>query len=180
MLKKILLGFAALVVVLVAVIATRPSAYRVERSLIVEETPSRAYDVICNLKRWNEWSPWAHLDPAMKTTFSGTPCAPGSSFTWAGNDQVGEGRMTITEVHPPLQAKIKLEFLKPFASTNETIFDLYVEKGGTRVVWIMNGQNGFVGKAMSLFMDFDKMIGPDFERGLATLKKGVEDGTLAR
>ena len=180
MLKKILLGLAALVLVLVAVIATRPSDYRVERSLIIEETPSRAYDVICNLKRWNEWSPWAHLDPAMKTTFTGTPCAPGSSYAWVGNDQVGEGRMTITEVHPPLQAKIKLEFLKPYASTNETIFDLYAEKAGTRVVWIMNGHNGFVEKAVSLFMDFDKMIGADFERGLATLKKGIEDGTIAR
>jgi len=75
---------------------------------------------------------------------------------------------------------VKLEFLKPWASTNETIFDLYAESGGTRVVWIMTGELDFVGKAMSLFMDMDKAIGPDFERGLAALKQGTEAATIPR
>ncbi|MBK9520013.1 MAG: SRPBCC family protein [Anaeromyxobacter sp.] len=180
MLKKILVVVAALFAVLLVVIATRPATYRVERSLVVDEGVRRLYDTVADLQRWSAWSPWARLDPAMKSTFTGTPAAPGSVYTWSGNDKVGEGRMTVTEVHPPLQVKIKLEFLKPWQSTAETVFDLYAEKGGTRVVWIMTGTHDFLGKAMSLFMDMDKAIGPDFERGLATLKQITEDGTLAR
>jgi hypothetical protein len=178
MLKKILIALTVVVTIALLVIATRPATYRVERSVVIEESASRVYDTVANLERWNLWSPWAKLDPAMKTTHTGTPPAPGSVYTWAGNDQVGEGRMTITEVHPLLQVKI-VEF-SPFASTNETTFDLYQEKGGPRVAWIMIGQNGFVGKAMSIFVDFDRMIGPDFEKGLANLKAGIEGGAFPR
>jgi hypothetical protein len=180
MLKKALAVVVVLVVVLVAVVATRPARFRVERSLVIEESPRVLFDMVADFHKWEHWSPWARLDPAMKTTYEGKPGLVGSSYRWAGNDKVGEGRMTITEVNPPLQAKVKLEFLKPWPSTNETIFDLYAESGGTRVVWIMRGELDFMGKAMSLFMDMDKAIGPDFERGLAALKRGAEDGTIPR
>lgn len=180
MLKKALAVVVVLLVVLVAVVATRPATYRVERSLVIEESPRVLFDMVADFHKWAHWSPWAKLDPAMKTTYAGTPGQVGSSYHWVGNDKVGEGRMTIVEVRPPLQAKVKLEFLEPWASTNETVFDLYAESGGTRVVWIMRGELDFVGKAMSLFMDMDKAIGPDFERGLAALKSGAEDGTIPR
>lgn len=178
MLKKILAAVVVLVAALVILVATRPARFRVERSLVIEESPRALFDVVSDFHKWDRWSPWAKLDPAMKTTFEGTPGKVGSSYHWLGNDKVGEGRMTVTEVHPPLQARIRLEFLKPWKSTNETIFDLYAESGGTRVVWIMTGELDFMGKAMSLFMDMDKAIGPDFEKGLAAIKAGVDAGTL--
>lgn len=180
MLKKILVVLVVLVAALVAVVATRPATFRIERSLVIEQSPRALYDAVADFHKWEHWSPWAKLDPAMKTTYEGTPGQVGSSYFWSGNDKVGEGRMTVTEVHPPLQVKIRLEFLKPWKATNQTILDLYEESVGTRVVWIMQGENDFLGKAMSLFMDMDKMVGPDFERGLANLKKGVEDGTIPR
>jgi hypothetical protein len=180
MLKKALAVVVVLVVVLVAVVATRPARFRVERSLVIEESPRVLFDVVADFRKWEHWSPWARLDPAMKTTFDGSPGLVGSSYHWAGNDKVGEGRMTITEAHPPLQAKMRLEFLRPWRSTSETIFDLYAETGGTRIVWIMQGDLDFMGKSMSLFMDMDKAIGPDFERGLAALKRGAEDGSIPR
>lgn len=178
MLKKILAVVVVLVVALVAFVATRPGKYRVERSVVIEESPRRLYDAVADFHSWERWSPWAKLDPAMKTTFDGPVARPGSTYAWVGNSKVGEGRMVITETHPPLQVKMRLEFLKPWPSTAETIFDLYVETAGTRVVWIMQGDLDLMGKAMGLFMDMDKAIGPDFERGLAALKKGAEDGTL--
>lgn len=178
MLKKIVVALLVLVAALVALVATRPAGFRVERSLVIEESPRLLFDAVADFRKWEAWSPWARLDPAMKTTFGGAPSAVGSTYHWAGNDEVGEGRMTLTEIHPPLQAKIKLEFLKPWKATNECVFDLYVEPGGTRVVWIMRGEHDFLGKAMSLFMDLDRAVGPDFERGLAQLKAAAEGGTL--
>ncbi|MCM2334002.1 MAG: SRPBCC family protein [Anaeromyxobacteraceae bacterium] len=178
MLKKIAVALLVLVAALVALVATRPAGFRVERSLVIEESPRLLFDAVADFRKWEAWSPWARLDPAMKTTFGGAPSAVGSTYHWAGNDEVGEGRMTLTEIHPPLQAKIKLEFLKPGKATNECVFDLYVEPGGTRVVWIMRGEHDFLGKAMSLFMDLDRAVGPDFERGLAQLKAAAEGGTL--
>jgi hypothetical protein len=178
MLKKILAVVVVLVVALLALVATRPAGFRVERSVVIEESPVALYTAVADFRTWERWSPWARLDPAQKTTFGGTATQVGATYDWAGNDKVGSGRMTVTEVHPPRQVKIKLEFIKPWPSTSETVFDLYAEKGGTRVVWTMRGDLDFMGKAMSLVSDMDKLIGPDFERGLATLKKGAEDGSL--
>ncbi len=178
MLKKIVVALLVLAAALLALVATRPAKFRVERSLVIEESPRLLFDAVADFRKWEAWSPWARLDPAMKTTYTGNPSAVGSTYHWVGNDKVGEGRMTLTEIHPPLQAKIKLEFLKPWKATNECVFDLYAESGGTRVVWIMRGEHDFLGKAMSLFMDLDKAVGPDFERGLSQLKAAAEGGTL--
>jgi hypothetical protein len=112
----------------------------------------------------------------MKTTYEGPDAAVGASYAWSGNDKVGQGRMTITGATPPRRLVIKLEFLAPWKSTNQTTFDLSEEQGGTRVAWIMEGHNDFVGKAMSLAMDMDKMVGPDFEKGLAALRRVSETG----
>jgi len=174
MLKKVLLVVAALVLVLVAVVATRPGEFRVERSVVVAAPPERVYAQIADFHAWPGWSPWAKLDPAMKADYSGADGQVGAAYHWVGNDKVGEGRMTITELSPPRRLTIRLEFLKPFEATNQTVFDLTPEQGGTRVAWIMSGQNGAVGKLFALFMDMDKTVGGDFERGLAALKAQAE------
>ena len=174
MLKKVLVAVVVLVAALVALVATRPATFRVERSLVIAAPPAALFERVADFHRWDAWSPWARLDPAMKTTYEGAPAEVGSSYGWSGNDKVGEGRMTLTEVRPPAQAKVRLEFLKPWHSVAETVFDLYPETGGTRVVWTMHGENDFLGKAMCLVMDMDKAVGPDFERGLAQLKADAE------
>jgi hypothetical protein len=110
----------------------------------------------------------------MKRTHSGAESGVGAGYAWAGNDQVGEGRMTIVESRSDERIGIKLEFLKPFAATNQTTFTFAPEAGGTRVVWRMQGHNNYMMKAVSLFMNMDKLVGADFERGLGQMKSAAE------
>jgi len=174
MLKKILFAVLAVVVIFAVYVATRPASYRIERSVVVKASPPALFKKVVDFRNWPEWSPWAQIDPAMKVDYAGPESGVGSVYHWKGNDKVGEGRMTITELSPPRRLTIRLEFLKPFEATNLTVFDLTPEQGGTRVAWIMSGQNGAVGKLFALFMDMDKTVGGDFERGLAALKAQAE------
>jgi hypothetical protein len=179
MLKKILAVAAVITAIFLAYVATRPGKYRVERSIVVAAPAERVYGLVANLQRWGEWSPWEKLDPAMKRDFAGTPAEPGATYHWAGNDKVGEGRMTITAAAAPSSVVYRLEFLKPWASVSTTEFRLAPEGAATRVSWAMNGEAGFTEKLFTVFMDMDAMIGKDFEQGLATLK-GVAEGSGAR
>src|SRR5256886_17397359 len=174
MLKKLLLAIGIALAALAVFVATRPASYRVSRSKTIAAPPLSVYPLVADFHQWEKWSPWAKLDPAMKTTFAGPVAAPGSSNAWRGNDKVGEGKMTIGEARPGEMLRIKLEFLKPFASTNSSTFTFAPKGGGTDVTWTMEGHNGFAGKAFSVFMNMDKMIGNDFEKGLAQLKAVAE------
>jgi hypothetical protein len=169
-LKKILIALAVIVAVLVVVIATRPDTFRIERSAEINAAPSVVFAQVNDFHKWEAWSPWAKLDPNMKQTFEGSPSGQGAINAWAGNDQVGEGRMTIMESKPPEHIGIKLEFLKPWTATNDTTFDFKGEADKTKVTWAMSGNNNFASKAMSLFMSMDEMVGKDFEKGLVQLK----------
>ena len=124
--------------------------------------------------RWDGWSPWAKMDPAMKTTYSGAAAGEGASYAWVGNSQVGEGRMTITESRPSDHIVVRLEFVKPMAATNTATFTFKPDAGGTDVTWAMDGNNGFMGKAFSVFMNMDKMLGAYFEQGLGQMKVAAE------
>lgn len=170
MLKKILLGLAALIVVFLIVVAFQPASYRVTRTATLPAPPAEVFAQVNDFRKWEGWSPWAKLDPAVKNTFQGPAAGPGAVFAWAGNDKVGEGRMTLTESRPSEHIRIKLEFIKPIASVCDTEFTFKPEGQGTTVTWTMAGNNDFIGKAFCLFMDMDKMIGGDFERGFANLK----------
>lgn len=184
MLKKILLAIVVLVALAVAGVGAaalrQPDTYKVERSATMAVPPEAVYQQVADFKAWDRWSPWAKLDPAMKTEFGGTPGAPGATYAWVGNDKVGEGRMTITEVAPPSRIAIKLEFIKPMASVADTAFTLAPQGAGTRVTWTMAGKNEFLGKVMCVFMDMDKMIGKDFEKGLAQLAAASATGAPAQ
>ena len=173
MLKKIAIALVVLVAALAAVIATRPSEFRIARSRTVAAAPDALHAYVNDFHHWPAWSPWEKLDPAMKREYSGAPAGPGAVYSWSGNDQVGEGRMTITDSQPPRSVTIRLEFLKPWAATNTTQFDFTPSGTGTNVTWAMTGHNNFMAKAFSVFMDMDKMVGPDFERGLANLEAAV-------
>jgi len=174
MLKKLLIGLAALVVGFVIVVALQPSSYRVSRTAILPAPAADVFSQVNDFQKWEAWSPWAKLDPAVKNTFEGPRAGPGSVFAWAGNDKVGAGRMTLTESRPGEFIRIKLEFIKPFASVCDTEFTFKPEGQGTAVTWTMTGKNDFLGKAMCLFMNMDKMIGGDFERGFANMKAVVQ------
>jgi len=123
---------------------------------------------------WEAWSPWAKLDPAAKATFEGPSTGTGAIFKWAGNKEVGEGSMTITESRPSDLIRIKLEFLRPFEATNSAEFTFKPEGNRTAVTWSMEGKNNFIAKAVCLFMNMDKMVGGQFEQGLAQMKAVVE------
>lgn len=171
MLRKVFLGLAAILVVLVIVIATRPADFRISRKAVLAAPQATVFAQVNDMHRWQEWSPWAKLDPNCKITYSGPAAGKGAAFAWAGTNEVGEGKMTIVESQPSELVRFRLEFIKPFAATNVSEF-VFAPKGTdqTEVTWTMSGQNGFLGKAISLFMDCDKMLGPQFEKGLAQLE----------
>jgi hypothetical protein len=174
MLKKILFGVVAILVALCGVIATRPDTYTVQRTATLKASPDVAFALVNDFRHWGEWSPWDKLDPNQKRTFEGAELGTGARYGWSGNDQVGEGRMTIEESKANELVRIKLEFLKPWASTNATSFLFSPAADGVSVTWKMEGHNDFMGKAMSLFVDMDTMIGKDFDAGLANMGKLAE------
>ena len=178
MLKKILLGIVVMLVVLIAVclvlVMMQPAHYQVERSATINAPAPTVFALVNDFHKWDSWSPWAKMDPAMKQTFEGASAGTGAMYSWAGNSQVGEGRMTIIESRPSDLIRIKLEFIKPFAATNVTDFTFTPSGNSTNVKWTMSGENNFIGKAFSLFMNMDKMIGADFEKGLAQMKTVAE------
>lgn len=167
--KKIAGALVAIVVAFVAFVATRPAEFSVARSRVTKAPPAVVHGFVNDFHRWPEWSPWEKLDPAMKREISGAAAGTGAVYSWSGNDQVGAGRMTITDSVPPRSVTIRLEFLKPWTATNTTVFAMEPDGAGTRVTWTMNGRNDFMAKAASVFMDMDAMVGADFERGLANL-----------
>ncbi len=174
MLKIILIAFAVIVVVLVIVVALQPAEFHVVRSATISAPPAVVFAQVNDLHKWDAWSPWEKLDPALKRTYEGPPAGAGAIYSWAGNHQVGEGRMTITESRPSELIGIKLEFMRPFACTNAVEFTIKPVGDQTTVTWSMTGKNSFMAKAIGLCMNMDKMAGGQFEQGLANLKSVSE------
>jgi hypothetical protein len=173
-LKKTLLILPLLIVAFLILVALQPAEYRVVRTAALSAPPAVVFDHVNNFHNWEAWSPWIKLDPAAKNAFDGPASGTGAGFSWAGNDKVGQGRMIITQSHPNDLIAIQLEFIKPFASTANTVFIFKPEPTGTTVTWAMSGHKNFVSKAVCMFMNMDKMVGGDFERGLANLKSVAE------
>lgn len=174
MLVKILVGVAVVLGALAAYVAMQPAEFVVSRSAAFAAPAPAVFAQVNELRKWNAWSPWAKKDPNAKETYEGPAAGTGASMAWAGDKNVGEGRMTIVESRPNDLVRFKLEFLKPFEATNTAEFTFKEEAGRTAVTWSMRGQNNFIGKAMCLVFDMDKMVGGDFEAGLAGIKALVE------
>ena len=170
MLKIILIALAVIVIVLVVVVAMQPSKFRVVRSATIFAPAPAVFAQVNDFHKWEAWNSWGKIDPAMKQTYEGAPSGTGAIYTWAGNKEVGEGRMTITESRPNELIRIKMEFFKPFAATNTAEFTFKPEGNQTVVTWSMAGDNNFMAKAIHLVMNMDKMIGGQFEKGLAEMK----------
>ena len=173
MLKKILIALLIIVVAFV-VVALQPSEFRVERSTVVAAPGPAVFRQVNDFHNWANWSPWEKRDPAMKRVYEGAPAGTGAVYRWDGNKEVGAGSMTIVESRPSDLVRIKLEFLKPFRATNTAEFTFKPEGDRTAVTWSMTGHNNFMAKAVHLFINIDKMIGDDFERGLAQMKQVAE------
>lgn len=178
MVKKTLIGIGAalavVIVIFVIVVALKPSEFRVTRSAKMTAPPGAVFTQVNDYHNWEAWSPWAKLDPDAKTTFDGPTSGVGAKFSWAGNDKVGEGSQEIIESRPDELIRIKLDFTRPMQDTSTTEFVFKPAGDQTEVIWSMYGKANFIGKAMCMFMDMDKMVGGDFEKGLVSLKTIVE------
>ena len=170
----IVIVLAAVVGVLAVVVALQPAAFRVERSATISAPASDVFAQVNNFHNWDAWSPWAKLDPAMKQTYEGAPAGTGAIYSWSGSGKVGQGQMTLMDSHPSDLIRIKLEFLKPFKATNTAEFIFEPDGNQTVVTWSMSGRNNFIFKAVGLFMNMNKMLGGEFEKGLANMKSVVE------
>ena len=148
----------------------QPADFRISRSAVIAAPPAAVFAQINDFHKWNDWSPWAKLDPNAKNSFDGPASGVGAKFSWSGNNEVGEGAMTITASKPNESVVMKLEFTKPFAAVNTTEFTLKPAGAGTAVTWTMSGKNGFVAKGVGLFINCDKMVGTKFEEGFENLK----------
>ncbi len=170
------IGIVVLVIIVALgiTIATRPDAFRVQRSTTIAALPAAVFPYMNDFHRWPEWSPWEKLDPTMQRTHSGAPAGVGARYAWSGNKKAGEGSMTITDSRANERVLIDLDFLKPFKSSNVTEFALSPAASGTQVSWTMTGKQNTALKAFSLVTSMDKIVGGDFERGLANLKSLAE------
>jgi hypothetical protein len=165
----------AIAIAAILILASRkPDSFAVRRSAVMQAPADRIFPLIDNFQQWARWSPWENRDPAMKRSFSGPDSGKGAIYAWDGNRNVGSGRMEILDASSSSKITIKLDFFKPFEGHNTAEFTLSPQGGATNVNWVMHGPAPFMHRVMQVFMNFDKMIGKDFEAGLANLKKLAE------
>lgn len=169
--KKILLSLAVVIVVFLIVVATRPADFRVERSATIAASPSALFEQVNDHRKFAVWNPFMKLDPNVKNTYSGPDSGVGAVCSWDGNSDIGAGSATITESKPGELVRQRMDWKRPMEGVATVDFTFKPEGDKTVVTWAMYGKNGFMGKAVSLFMDCDKMVGPQFEKGLAELGK---------
>ena len=174
MLKKIAIAVVVVLAVILGMAAMQPDSFTVSRSTTIKAPPEKIIPLVNDFHNWTSWSPWEQLDPKMQRGYSGPNSGVGAVYTWNGNDDVGQGRMEITEQTLSTKVGIKLDFVEPFASSNVTEFVLVPQGDTTTVNWNMSGPMQLVTKIMSVFMSMDKMIGKDFEKGLAQMKAVAE------
>ena len=173
----ILLAVVVLVVALLAYASTRPDTFRYDRSIRIAAPIVQVAELIDDFHEWGKWSPWEHIDPTMTRTFSGADAGTGAVYEWDSKGKAGAGRMEITEMRAGAERgliAIRLEFFKPWKTVNTAEFTMTPTDTGTDLDWAMFGPSPFMSRLMGVFMDFDKMIGKDFEAGLAALKRNAE------
>ena len=175
MLRFALFIVLLLIAALLFLVATRPARFRVQRSIHIDAPRERLFALVSDFHNFDAWSPWAALDPSMRKTFSGADNGQGAVYEWQGNSKVGQGRMEIVDAVAPARVVIKLDFLKPFKAHNTAEYLLTANGEGTEFAWVMHGSNNFLSKLMGVFFSMDKMVGGQFEQGLASLKALAEE-----
>ena len=169
----IVLAVAIAIVLILA--ATKPDTFSVQRATTVRAPAEKIFALINDFHRWGTWSPYEARDPAMKRSYSGPANGVGAVYGWDGNNNVGAGRMEILDASAPAKIVIKLDFFKPFEGHNTAEFTMLPQGDATNVTWVMQGPASFMSKLMQVFMNLDRMIGKDFEIGLANLKRLTEN-----
>lgn len=172
---KIVLGVVVVAILAVlAFAATRPDTFVVKRTAVIDAAPEKVEPMVSDFHRWAAWSPYEKMDPGMQRTYGGPASGVGSTYSWVGNDKVGTGGMEITALKPAREVVFDLHFIKPFQANNVGRFTFEPQGAGTKVTWSMEGKYPFMAKLMGLFFNMDKMVGKDFETGLANMKSAVE------
>jgi len=170
MIKKLLILLVLVVGVFAGVAANQPDQFKIERNIKIEAPAATVFAQVNDYRGWGAWSPWEKMDPNMKTSLEGPIAGVGAILHWKGNSEVGEGTMTIAESKTNELVGLKLDFKEPMEATSTAQFTFTPQGAGTVVSWSMSGLKNFIQKAMGLVMNCDKMIGEQFERGLADLK----------
>ena len=175
---KVIAGIIAIALVVAAGIfayaATKPDTFRGERALDIKAPPEKLFGILTDFRQSPQWSPYEKKDPAMKRSYGGAPTGKGATYAWDGDSNVGAGRLEIAEVAPAKKVTIKLDMIRPFAASNVVDYALEPKGETTRVTWSMQGAMPYPAKVMSVLVDMDKMVGSDFEVGLANLKAYAE------
>jgi uncharacterized protein YndB with AHSA1/START domain len=176
MIRKLLAVLVLGVLGFLGYVAVQTPEFSVTRSATIAAPPEKVFQHIADFHAWQAWSPWAKRDPAAKTAFEGPASGKGAVFKWNGNDDVGEGQMTIVDAAPGQSLAIELSFTRPFQDKSDVTFDLSSEGKDTEVIWSIRGEQSFVQRLICTLMGYnmDKMIGADYEQGLASLKAVVE------
>jgi uncharacterized protein YndB with AHSA1/START domain len=157
-----------------AYVATKPDAFRIERSQVIKATPETVFAFIDDLHRFNSWNPFALIDPSLKIEYKGPASGKGAAYDWDGTGKAGKGHMEIVESAPPTEVAMRLEFEKPFAAKNNVTFTMVPDGSATKVTWAMSGQNTYPQKLMGTIFNMDGMVGGEFAKGLANLKALAE------
>ena len=165
---------AIAIAILLILAATKPNTFTVRRATTVKAAPEAIFPLINDFHQWGTWSPYETKDSAMKRTYSGTASGKGAVYAWQGNKNVGSGRMEILDSSVPSKIVIKLDFFAPFEGHNTAEFTMLPQGDATNLTWLMHGPASFMSKVMQVFINLDKMIGKDFEIGLANLKRLTE------
>lgn len=174
MIMKIAAVIAVAVVALLIFASTKPDTFRVERKIVIRASPEKIFPWLENPQKTAEWSPWEKKDPAMKKTFSGPPKGVGAAYAWDGNKEMGAGRLELTEVVVPKKVVMNLDFIRPMEGHNIAGYEVAPIAGGSEVTWYITGPSPFISKFMCVFMNMDKIIGAEFEKGLSDLKALAE------
>lgn len=175
---EIIAGIAVVLAIAIAIVlilaATKPNTFSVLRATTVKAPPEKIFSLINDFHQWGTWSPYENKDPAMKRSYSGAASGKGAIYGWDGNKNVGSGRMEILDTSVPAKIVIKLDFFKPFEGHNTAEFTMLPQGDATNLTWAMHGPTPFMMKVMHVFINMDRMIGKDFEAGLANLKRLTE------
>ena len=152
--------------------------FRVERSIVIDAPAIAIFPRIDDFHAWEAWSPYEKMDAHLDKTYSGPARGVGAAYAWVGK-KAGSGRMEITQSQASSKVVIKLDFNKPMVAHNTAEFTLEPQGAGTKVTWAMQGPNTFMSKIMGLFFSMDKLVGPQFDDGLANLKRISQSATVA-
>ena len=174
MVKIVVVGVVVLIAAVLGLAATKPDTFRIQRAASIKAPPEEIFALINDFRSWGSWSPWEKKDLGMKRALSAAASGKGAVYEWEGNKNVGQGRMEITESVPPSKLTIALDFVKPFQAHNIVEFRLEPNGDSTHVTWAMQGHTPYFAKIIHVFVNMDRMVGKDFEAGLASLKTIAE------